>query len=411
MPQSAQIRRGLQALRQKFRARYKSPGTSSQPDLHSKKSSYSSANAIPLHSHQNCIEQDLYVSRKASRKTAGKTPDIRTVAALAKVSIATVSRTINGSPLVSERLSKRVWQAIRQLNYFPNTHARTLVSGRSRLFGIIVENITNPFFPELIQSFEKIAVAHGYEILVSSTNSDPAVLTTCVRRMLERKVEGVAVLTFGEEEPVLDQLTNHDVPMVLAEFKLEDHPKTSTILLDYTTGLRAAVDHLAGLGHRKIGFMAGPHTLHSAITRENDFRTAMKAASLPIESTWVIECDHTLRGGVAGFDRLRALGKQPTAVICSNDMTAIGVLRAAYMAELRVPQDLSVIGLDDIDFAEFTLPPLTTIRLSRADLARAAFEALRQQAEDPNDPNIQREFLVSTSLVVRGSTAAPSAGE
>ena len=119
------------------------------------------------------------------------------------------------------KLSKRVWQAIEHLNYFPNTHARTLVSGRSRLFGIIVENITNPFFPELIQSFEEIAVAHGYEILVSSSNSDPAVLTTCVRRMLERKVEGVAVLTFGEEEPVLDQLVHRDIPIVLAEFRLE----------------------------------------------------------------------------------------------------------------------------------------------------------------------------------------------
>ena len=146
------------------------------------------------------------MARRGTRKTADKTPDIRAVAALAKVSIATVSRTINGSPVVSERLTKRVWQAIEQLNYFPNTHARSLVSGRSRIFGIIVENITNPFFPELIQSFEEIAVAHGYEILVSSSNSDPAILTTCVRRMLERKVEGVAVLTFGEEEPVLDQL-------------------------------------------------------------------------------------------------------------------------------------------------------------------------------------------------------------
>jgi DNA-binding LacI/PurR family transcriptional regulator len=124
------------------------------------------------------------VPRKATRKSASKTPDIRTVAAVAKVSIATVSRTINGSSLVSEKLSKRVWQAIHQLNYFPNTHARTLVSGRSHLFGIIVENITNPFFPELIQSFEEIAVANGYEILVSSSNSDPKVLTNCIRRML-----------------------------------------------------------------------------------------------------------------------------------------------------------------------------------------------------------------------------------
>jgi DNA-binding LacI/PurR family transcriptional regulator len=346
------------------------------------------------------------VARKGTRKSVDKTPDIRAVAALAKVSIATVSRTINGSPVVSERLSKRVWAAIEHLNYFPNTHARTLVSGRSRLLGIIVENITNPFFPELIQSFEEIAVANGYEILVSSSNSDPAILTTCVRRMLERKVEGVAVLTFGEEEPVLDQLAFHDVPIVLAEFKLSD-PKASTILLDYTTGFRAAVAHLAELGHRNIGYLAGPHKLHSAVTRENDFHTAMLEAGLAIEKNWIIECDHTLKGGVVGFGKLQSLTSRPSALLCSNDMTAIGVLRAAYMQGLRVPQDLSVIGLDDIDFAEFTLPPLTTIRLSRADLAHAAFEALRLQAEEPTKPELQKEFLVSTSLVVRGSTGAP----
>jgi DNA-binding LacI/PurR family transcriptional regulator len=336
-------------------------------------------------------------------------PDIRTVASLAKVSIATVSRTINGSPLVSDRLSKRVWQAIKQLNYFPNTHARTLVSGRSRLLGIIVENITNPFFPELIRSFEEIAVKNGYEILVSSSNGDPLVLTNCVRRMLERKVDGVAVMTFGEEEPVLDQLVHRNVPIVLAEFRLDD-PKASTILLDYSTGIRAAISHLMELGHRGIAFLAGPHHLHSAVTRENDFRLAMQAAGLAVQKKWVIECDHTLKGGVAGFAQLRKLSARPTAVVCSNDMTAIGVLRAAYMEGLRVPQDLSVVGLDDIDFAEYTLPPLTTIRLSRADLARAAFDALRAQAEDPSNPRMAREFLVSTSLVVRGSTSAPLAG-
>ncbi|HLY40965.1 MAG TPA: LacI family DNA-binding transcriptional regulator [Terracidiphilus sp.] len=346
------------------------------------------------------------MARRGTRKTTDKTPDIRAVAALAKVSIATVSRTINGSPVVSERLSKRVWQAIEQLNYFPNTHARSLVSGRSRILGIIVENITNPFFPELIQSFEEIAVAHGYEILVSSSNSDPAVLTTCVRRMIERKVEGVAMLTFGEEEPVLDQLAFHDIPIVLAEFHLSD-PKTSTILLDYKTGIRSAVRHLAELGHSRIAFLAGPHKIHSAITRENDYRNAMEEANLTIQKKWIIECDHTPKGGMAGFAKLQSLPSRPTAILCSNDMTAIGVLRAAYLQGLRIPQDVSVIGLDDIDFAEFTLPPLTTIRLSRSDLARAAFEALRQQAENTGNPKMQREFLVSTSLVLRGSTAAP----
>jgi DNA-binding LacI/PurR family transcriptional regulator len=347
------------------------------------------------------------VPRRAGRKTAGKTPDIRTVAALAKVSIASVSRTMNGSRLVSDQLAKRVWQAIEQLNYFPNSHARTLVSGRSRLLGMIVETITNPFFPELIRSFEAIAVSGGYEILVSSSNGDPAVLSKCIRRMLERKVDGVAVMTFGGEEPVLDQLVHRGVPIVLAEFKLED-PKINTILLDYSTGMHEAVRHLAELKHSRIGFLAGPRDLHSAITREKDFLAAMQAEGLPVEKQWVIECDHTPKGGVKGFERLREMAQQPTAIICSNDMTAIGVLRAAYMAGMRVPADLSVIGLDDIDFAEYTLPPLTTIRLSRTELAQAAFDALLEQAEPPGNSEKRREFLVSTSLVVRESTAAPA---
>jgi LacI family transcriptional regulator len=196
------------------------------------------------------------------------------------------------------------------------------------------------------------------------------------------------------------------MPIVLAEFHLDD-PKVSTILLDYSAGIHAAVQHLIELGHTRIGFLAGPHTLHSAVTRLKDFQKSMADAGLKVHKNWIIECDHTLKGGDAGFGKLWALPTRPTALICSNDMTAIGVLRAVYMAGLRVPEDLSVIGLDDIDFAEFTLPPLTTIRLSRAELAKAAFDALRFQAENAANGVIQREFLVSTSLVVRGSTSAP----
>lgn len=357
------------------------------------------------------------VNRKGNRSNPAGKPDIRTVASLARVSIATVSRTINGSSAVSDKLSLRVWQAIEQLNYFPNTQARSLVSGRSRILGIIVENITNPFFPELISSFEEIAVAHGYEILVSSANIDNASqIATSVRRMLERKVEGVAVLTFGSEETVLDQLTAHRMPLVLCEFEVND-PAVSTILIDYSTGIHAAVEHLVQLGHQRIGFLAGPHTLHSAITRRDSFTTATKKCGLKIAPDWIVECDHTLKGGVAGFQKLLALKTKPTAVVCSNDMTAIGVLHAAHKANLRIPEDISVIGLDDIDFTEFTLPPLTTIRLSRMELAKAAFDALRRLAEaaanpgtNPNTgPAPQRIFSVSTSLVVRESTAAPPA--
>jgi LacI family transcriptional regulator len=185
----------------------------------------------------------------------------------------------------------------------------------------------------------------------------------------------------------------------------------STILLDYSAGIHAAIAHLVQLGHTRIGFLAGPHTLHSAITRLNAFQQTMQEANLTVHKNWIIECDHTLKGGVAGFGKLMALQSRPTALLCSNDMTAIGVLRAVYMAGLRVPEDLSVVGLDDIDFAEFTLPPLTTIRLSRQELAKAAFDALLIQAENAANTTVspvQREFLVSTSLVVRGSTATPA---
>lgn len=332
--------------------------------------------------------------------------DIRTVAENAHVSIATVSRVINAIPSVSPELAKRVWAAIEELNYFPNTQARGLVSGHSRIFGLIVPEITNPFFPELIQGFEEIAVDNGYEILVSSTNNDLKRLMTCVRRMLERKVEGVAVMTFGMEEPVLEQLTSRDVPLVIAEFALKN-PKMSTLLLDYQSGIREGVEHLRNLGHQKIGFISGPHTLHSAHSRTNAFTNSMHEFGLQVRKSWVIEGDHTPEGGVRAFEQLQAQKSLPTAIMCSNDLTAIGVLRAAHSAKLRVPEDLSIVGLDDIHFAEFTQPPLTTVRLSRLDLARAAFNALQDQVQE-SPPLVKRKYAVTTSLVVRGSTAPPA---
>lgn len=332
--------------------------------------------------------------------------DIRTVAERAEVSIATVSRTINSIPSVSPELSQRVWKAIEELNYYPNTQARSLVSGRSRIFGLIVPEITNPFFPELIQGFEDIAVKNGYEILISSTGNDAQRMSACIRRMLERKVEGVAVMTFGVEEPLLEQFAARRVPLVLAEFHL-DNPLVNTLLLDYYTGIHQAVDHLVALGHKKIAFVRGPLNLHSAESRHQAFLKSMREAGVPVQQDWIIVGDHQLDGGVRAFEELMRRGNLPTAILCSNDMTAIGVLRAAHHAGLNVPRDLSVIGLDDIHFAEFTMPPLTTVRLSGVEIARAAFKALAAQVEKAASQPVQREYLISTSLVVRESTAPP----
>ena len=344
------------------------------------------------------------MTRLRTRTNTRTKLDIRTVAERADVSIATVSRTINSIPTVSPLLTERVWKAIRELDYYPNSQARSLVSGRSRIFGLIVPEITNPFFPELVQGFEDIAVENGYEMLVSSTNNDPVRMSVCIRRMLERRVEGVAVMTFGVEEPLLQQLSERKIPLVLTEFLL-DTPHVSTLLLDYKMGFRLGVEHLVKLGHRHIAFISGPLALHSARTRREAFLASLKEFQLPIRESWMVEGDHTLKAGVRGFQALADQGEIPTAILCSNDMTAIGVLKAAYHAHVRVPDDLSVIGLDDIRFSEYTLPPLTTIRLSGVEIAQAAFHALQAQAESEKGKDAVRKYPISTSLVVRESTA------
>ena len=344
-------------------------------------------------------------SPKIEDKRAGHM-DIRTIAKAANVSIATVSRTMNGVATVNPKMAKRVWEVIDELGYFPNTHARALVSGRSRLFGLIVSEITNPFFPELIQGFEDIAVENGYEILIGSTNYDPKRMTHCIRRMLERKVDGVAVMTFGIEEPLLDQLASREVPLVFIDIG-PNRPGISVLKVDYHRGIRQGVQHLAALGHRNISFVSGPERLHSAQSRVSAFLKAMQECGIASNPHRVVGGDHTMEGGIVAMESILSAKIRPTAVMCSNDLTAIGVLHKLYRAGLRVPDDLSVIGFDDIHIAEVTTPPLTTIQMSRFELARAAVTALRIQVEGDSGFTEKREFNIQTNLVVRESTCYP----
>jgi DNA-binding LacI/PurR family transcriptional regulator len=341
--------------------------------------------------------------RPPQPKATGKL-DIRTVAQLADVSIATVSRTINRVSTVNPRMAKRVWEAIKQLDYFPNTQARALVSGRSRLLGLIVSEITNPFFPELIQGFEDIAVEHGYEILIGSTNYDPRRMSLCIRRMLERRAEGVAIMTFGVEKPLLEQLAERNVPLVFVDVGPE-RPGISLLRVDYRHGIQQAVEHLASLGHRDIAFISGPRRLHSAQSRLTAFTKSVEECGLKTEPAWLLEGDHTMEGGTGAMEQLLQRRHMPTAVMCSNDMTAIGVLHKLYRAGLKVPDDLSVIGFDDIHIAQVTIPPLTTIQMSCFELARAAVSALRAHREEGLEP--QRIYKIPTRLIIRESTGSP----
>src|SRR5437868_11997207 len=208
--------------------------------------------------------------------------NIREVARRAKVSTATVSRAMNQVPTVDPQLAKRVWKAIGELSYFPNTQARALVSGRSRIFGLVVSEITNPFFPEVVQTFEHLAVQHNYEILLTSTVHDPKRMESSVRRMIERRVDGVAILTFGMEDSLIEHLRFRKVPLVFVDVG-PDVPGISNIRINYQNGIRQAVQHLAALGHKRIAFITGPLSLKSAQARKAAFQKSMDEIGLTPE--------------------------------------------------------------------------------------------------------------------------------
>ena len=331
---------------------------------------------------------------------------IHDVARRARVSIATVSRVVNHISTVDPDLAKRVWKAVEEVGYLPNTQARALVSGRSRILGLIVSEITNPFFPELVQQFENLAVAQGYEVMIGSTNYDVARTEALIRRMLQRNVDGVAVMTFGIEEAQVQKLVEHEFPLVFADAGPE-LPNVRVLKVNYGEGIREAVQHLAALGHRKIGFISGPLRMRTAMTRRDAFRKSMSQLGLGVPGGYIAEGDHTMEGGKAAMERLMAQAELPTAVICSNDMTAIGVLHALDETTHKVPADISVVGFDDIRLAQFMLPPLTTVRMSCKDLAEAAVQALRAGIEPDHPQSSQKEWPIATHLVVRRSTDFP----
>lgn len=324
--------------------------------------------------------------------------NIREVARVAKVSTATVSRTINGSNKVTPETKERVQRAIEELGFYPNTWARALGSGRSSLYGLIISDITNPFFPELVKSFEDIAVQNGQEVLIANTNYDPARMEVCVSRMLQRKVDGVAIMTSEMDERLITEFQKREIALVFLDTGTA-HKRTSNIVVDYAAGVDAAVEHIVGLGHTRIAFIAGPMMLRSARVRREAFVGCLKRRG--IGADWIEEGNHQVDGGHEAMKRLLSRTTRPTAVLASNDMTAIGALGTIHEQRLRVPEDISIVGFDDIQITAFTQPALTTVRLSRDEIARVAFRALYSIRQDGGTG---AEYSVRPALVVRKST-------
>lgn len=327
--------------------------------------------------------------------------NIKEVARLAKVSTATVSRTINGSDKVTAETAERVRRAIETLKFYPNTNARALGSGRSSLYGLIISDITNPFFPELVKSFEDVAVQFGQEVLIANTNYDPHRMEVCVSRMLQRKVDGVAIMTSEMEDHLVDEMSSRRIPLVFLDTGTPQKG-ISNIAIDYASGIDAAVEHLSLLGHTAIGFISGPMDLTSARVRRRAFTNSMKRKGLILDRNLIEEGNHRMDGGHEAMARLLEKAVRPTAVLTSNDMTAIGAMGAISERGLKIPQDISLIGFDDIELSAFTQPGLTTVRLSRQEIAKVAFRALYGTKDNASAKGA--EFTIRPALVERKST-------
>ncbi len=334
-------------------------------------------------------------------------PNIRDVARRAGVSVATVSFVLNEAQRhrIRPRTQDRVFDAVRELGYSPNASARNLAVGRSHILGVIVSDIRNPFFPEITAAFQEAANLNDMEAIVMNTNYDAQRTRDSVNRLLALQVPGVAILTSQIDPSIRQVLASRGICAVYLDLGRVDCC-VSNIAVDYEHGITAALEHIRKLGHTRIGFIGGSPQLPSAQRRKRAFVAGVeKVGTL---QTRTIDSDFTVQGGYVACSKLLA-GFPATAVITANDLMAVGAMHAAYDRKIRIPADLSVVGFDDIRFAQHTQPPLTTVAVPRSEIGRTAFQAIWAMISDPAKPG--HEHRVQTTLVVRDSTAEAPRGK
>lgn len=328
---------------------------------------------------------------------------IKDVAKEAGVSTATVSHVINNTRYVSDEVRARVMRAVEQCRYYPNAHARSLASGKSRIIGLVISDIANPFFPELVKSIETAAFERGYDVVLSNTNYDTERTSHYVQRFIERKVGGVAVMTSEMDRELVDELARREVPAVFLDVG-ETGLHMNNLRVDYGEGIEQAILHLVALGHRRIAYISGSTNLRSARRRLAAFQRTMHQL-FPDESELIFYGNFKVEGGRRAACEILTTQKEnlPTAVVAANDLTAIGAISEFRAAGLNIPRDISIVGFDDIAFASLTEPTLTTINLPRNELGRRAVEVLIRSIDDLEKEGI--EIRIPTNLVIRNSTA------
>jgi LacI family transcriptional regulator len=329
---------------------------------------------------------------------------IKDVAQHAQVSVTTVSHVINGTRFVSEAARLRVQQAIAALNYVPSALARSLKSSRTHTVGMMIPNNSNPYFAEIIRGIEDTCFEAGFNVILCNSDDDPHKQAQYVRVLSEKQVDGLIVLSSGGDPELIATLRSAGMPQVVVDREIDDLA-ADLVEVNHELGGYLATRHLLELGHRRIACIAGPQALSPARQRVQGYHRALTEVGLRVDDKLLRSADFTSAGGHEAMSSLlRMRQRRPSAVFASNDLMAIGAVCAAAEAGLRIPEDLSVIGFDDIALAAYCNPPLTTVVQPKHQTGALAARLLLERIAQRDKP-LRREIL-QPALCLRRSTAA-----
>ncbi|MCR4391483.1 MAG: LacI family transcriptional regulator [Candidatus Acetothermia bacterium] len=329
---------------------------------------------------------------------------IKDVARAAGVSPSTVSRALNDSPLLREETKARIRRLATELGYERNELARGLVKGSSGVVGLLVPDITNPFFAEITHGVGEVAHARGYGVVLCTTDGDPDRERSYMQLLRRKRVDGLILTSVTADDPSLVTLMRAGLPLVLVS-RLVRGVDAPYVVVDDRKGGRLAVEHLVDLGHRRIGFIGGPENVQSSQDRMEAYREVLAEQRLPVRKSWAVYADFTQAAGQDQGHRMLGLPHRPTAIFAANDMIALGVLEAAEEVGLRVPEDLSLVGYNDISYASLPCIQLTTVAQPTYDMGRIAADYLLDVIEHRRRRKLRK--VLPPKLVVRRTTAPP----
>jgi DNA-binding LacI/PurR family transcriptional regulator len=328
---------------------------------------------------------------------------LQDIAIAVGVTPTTVANALKGRGNVSEATRKRILACAEELKYRPNMLARSLAQGKTCTLGFLLPTIANPFYPEIAEAVERTANQHGYQMLLCNTLYDSALGQQHLDRLISRWVDGIIIMGSSMDISAVSAHFQRGLPTVLCDWQedeaVKDIPQVS---VDFRTAGRLAAQHLLDLGHRRLAIIVDEP---QQTLRLEGFRSILQTAGILLEGEMIQQGHSTLESGYAAAQRLLALPARPTAIFATTDWMALGAIEAALDAGLRVPQDLSVIGLDDIVVSAHIRPPLTTVAVPKFQLAKEATELLFGLIDETPDLRLSR--LIEPALVVRQSTTSP----